>query len=65
MIPWSIARVGLLCSIGILLTSIGGCSALRSPATLPPSFYSLDSASGRERKRKARLGQPGRSPRQH
>jgi cholesterol transport system auxiliary component len=46
MIPWSIARVGLLCSIGILLTSIGGCSALRSPATLPPVFYSLDSASG-------------------
>ena len=46
MIPWSIARVGLLCHIGVLLTLIGGCSALRSPATLPPAFYSLDSASG-------------------
>ena len=47
MISWSIARIGLLCSIGVLLTSIGGCSAFRSPATLPPSFYSLDSASGK------------------
>jgi cholesterol transport system auxiliary component len=38
------AVLGRLCAFGLLLTLLGGCSALRSTGTPQPSFYSLDSA---------------------
>ncbi|HRD88795.1 MAG TPA: ABC-type transport auxiliary lipoprotein family protein [Accumulibacter sp.] len=39
----SLAPLGRLCAVGLLLT-VGGCGALRSTGTPPPAFYALDSA---------------------
>jgi cholesterol transport system auxiliary component len=44
MISSSLAAFGRLGAVGLLLASVGACSALRPTATLPPSLYSLDSA---------------------
>lgn len=44
MINPSLGALSRLCTVGVLLALVGACSALRSTAMLPPSFYSLDSA---------------------
>ena len=40
----SLARPCRLCAVGLLLTLIGGCGALRQAQTPQPAFYSLDNA---------------------
>lgn len=44
MIKLSFARLHRLCVAGLLITLIGGCSALRPTGTAQPAFYSLDNA---------------------